>query len=59
MSREEQQNAFGDALDRLIERFRDEFELTYADVTGVLSLKLHFMCQEAYESVTEDEDNES
>lgn len=55
MTRQDQQSAFSSELDRLVERFRQEFDLTYADIAGVLTLKLHCMCQEAYEY--EDEEN--
>lgn len=47
MSDKEQTDAFADDLDKLVERYRLEFEITYAIVIGALHLKAHLMCAEA------------
>ena len=54
MSGKEQIDAFASDLDKLIERYRLEFELTYAAVIGVLFLKAHLLCDES----TDVEDDE-
>lgn len=47
MTDKEQTDAFADELDKLVERFRQEFEMSYASVCGVLHLKIHLLFQEA------------
>lgn len=47
MTDTEQKKAFADELDRLVERFRQEFEIPYTSVCGVLMLKTHLLFQEA------------
>lgn len=47
MSDGEQTDAFADELDKLVERFRQEFEISYANVCGVLQMKIHLLFQEA------------
>jgi len=40
MTNEDQTEAFNDSLDAAIDRFTQEFDLTYASVIGVLSMKV-------------------
>lgn len=47
MDHQQQIFAFGDELDKLVERYRREFDMTYADVVGVLFMKAHLLCEEA------------
>lgn len=47
MSRIQQVAAFANDLDNLIERYEQEFDLTYVDVIGVLHLKTHLICVDA------------
>lgn len=47
MEEKEQTNAFADDLDRLVDRYRNEFDMTYASVVGALQMKIHLLCQEA------------
>ncbi len=47
MTDKEQIDAFADEIDKLVERFRQEFEMSYASVCGVLHLKIHLLFQEA------------
>lgn len=54
MTDKEQTQAFADDLDRLVERYRSEFELTYAAVVGALHMKAHLMCAEAKDKAEED-----
>jgi hypothetical protein len=49
MSDKEQIYAFGDDLDKLVERYRSEFDITYASVVGVLFMKATLMTSEASE----------
>lgn len=47
MNQQEQTKRFADDLDMMVERYRREFDLTYASVVGVLQMKVHLMCDEA------------
>jgi hypothetical protein len=47
MTDKEQTDAFSDDLDKLVERYRQEFEMTYAQVVGTLHMKAWLMCAEA------------
>lgn len=47
MNDSEQVRQLGDELDRLINRFRQEYDMTYAAVVGVLEMKKHLLCEEA------------
>lgn len=47
MTHHEQIDAFSNELDAMVERFRREFDLTYADVVGTLHMKAWLMCKEA------------
>ena len=49
MSDKEQTDHFADEIDRLVERFRSEHELSYARAVGVLQMKIHLLCAEAAE----------
>lgn len=40
MDEKEQINALASELDTMIERFRDEFDLSYASVVGTLHMKI-------------------
>lgn len=47
MSEQEQTTHFSDELDALVNRFRSEYEMSYAAVVGVLQMKMFLLCQEA------------
>lgn len=47
MSEKQQIAALADKLDLLINQYRHEFDLTYASVVGVLTIKIQLLCQEA------------
>lgn len=47
MDDKEQIQAFADDVDKLVERYRQEFDMTYAAVIGTLQMKVHLMCVEA------------
>lgn len=47
MSESEQTGALADELDKLIERFRQEFQMSYASVVGVLQCKSVLLITEA------------
>lgn len=53
MNQRDQIIAFGDDLDRLLERYAQEFDLPYAAVVGCMQIKIHLICQQASE---EDDD---
>ncbi len=50
MSDKEQTDHFAAELDRLVDRFRAEYELSYATVIGTLTLKATFLALEAREA---------
>jgi hypothetical protein len=47
MTESQQIFAFSDDIDRLVDRYRTEFNITYASVVGVLFMKAHLLCDEA------------
>lgn len=47
MTEKEQTDHFADDVDRLVDRYRSEYEMTYASVIGVLQMKIWGMCAEA------------
>lgn len=49
-------NHFAAELDALVERFRGEYDITYAEVLGVLIIKTHLLTEEACDA--EDEEGE-
>jgi len=50
-----QTDHFAKELDRLVERFRQEYDLEYAQVIGVLAIKTHLLIAEALEEEDGDE----
>ena len=38
---------FANEIDKLVDRFKDEYDLTYAAMIGVLFFKCHSLCDEA------------
>jgi len=55
VSRIQQVAAFANDLDNLVDRYEQEFDLTYVEVIGVLHLKTHLLCRDAEEDDAEDE----
>jgi len=49
MNEKEQTTHFANDVDNLVERYRDEYEMSYAAVVGVLQMKIHLLCAEAEE----------
>ena len=49
MSEKEQIDHFANELDKLVQRFRSEYEISYAAAVGVLYMKIHLLCAEASE----------
>lgn len=47
MKRDEQVTHLANELDALIDRFRSEYDMSYAAVVGVLHMKAHLLCEEA------------
>jgi len=54
MSEREQIHQLAEDLDRLIQRYRDEYDLTYASAVGVLNMKAFLLMREAQERDEED-----
>ena len=49
MSEKEQIDHFANDIDNIVERYRSEYEISYASVVGVLQMKIHLLCEEAGE----------
>ena len=49
MTDQEQTEAFADDLDKLVQRYTGEFDLSYAQAVGVLQMKSWLLMQEASE----------
>lgn len=55
MSDSEQIQAFANDLDKLVERYRCEFEVTFAGIVGTLQFKQFLLMQEAQDNQDNDE----
>lgn len=55
MTDKQQIDQLSDSLDALIDRVRDEYDMSYASVIGVLQMKIHTLLHEA-EDKAEDRD---
>ena len=53
MSENDQIKQFSDELDAMVNRFRSEYDLTYASIVGVLQMKSFLLCEEASERADE------
>ena len=49
MTDKEQTEAFADDLDKLVQRYCDEFDLSYAQAIGVLYMKAWLLMRDASE----------
>lgn len=49
MSDKEQIDHFANDIDNLVDRYRSEYEMSYAAFVGVLQMKIHLLCDEASE----------
>lgn len=49
MNEKEQIDHFANEIDALVDRYRTEYEMTYAGVVGVLQMKIYTLCAEAVE----------
>lgn len=47
MTEREQIEQLADEIDKLLERSRSEYDLSYAAIVGVLQMKIHLVCEEA------------
>lgn len=56
MTEAEQAKHFGDEIDRLVDRFSHEYQLTYGAMIGALQFKVHQLCIEAYEDAEENDE---
>jgi hypothetical protein len=54
MTESEQISAFESDLERLIQRYRDEFELSNAAAIGVLELQKYKLCRNCIQEAEED-----
>lgn len=45
-------------IDRMIDRFRQEYDMSYAETVGVLQMKIHLLCCEAADRDDEAEEEE-
>ena len=58
MTEGEQTKAFANAIKAVINRFRSEFDLSYAATIGVLQLAVHLVCAETQELSDDEEEDE-
>lgn len=58
MTEQEQIEAFGDDLDKLVGRYCDEFDLTTASAVGVLAFKMHTLMAHAVRRHEDGEDED-
>lgn len=60
MKEREQITHFANDIDNLVERYRREYDISYAAILGVLNMKIHLLCEEATARANEldDEDDE-
>lgn len=58
MDDKEQVTAFAGDVDRLVDRYRSEFDMTYAAVVGVLFMKAQLLCFEASDRADEDHEED-
>lgn len=56
MDAKEQLLAFANDLDRLVDRYRDEFDLDYGSVVGILFMKAHLLSDEAVAQHEDDDE---
>lgn len=56
MKEADQVEMFAGELDKLVYRFAEEFELTYAAIVGALQMKSHALCAEAMAPDDDDEE---
>jgi hypothetical protein len=47
MTDREQLDHFANDIDNLIDRYSDEYDMSYAMVVGVLEMKINSLCREA------------
>lgn len=50
MSDREQTDHFAGDVDGLVDRYRSEYEMTYASIVGVLQMKIWLLCAEAHDN---------
>ena len=56
MSLNEQTDAFGEALEALIKRYRGEFDMNLPAIVGVLYMHAGYLALEAVDALAEEED---
>jgi hypothetical protein len=49
VTEKEQTDHLANDVDNLVDRYRSEYEMSYAAVVGVLQMKIHLLCDEASE----------
>ena len=52
----DQTTHFANDLERLINRYRDEYDLSYAQMIGAMYFTLHLLCREAEQKIDDEED---
>lgn len=49
MDSKEQIKHFANDIDNIVDRYRAEYDMSYAAVVGVFQMKIHLLCAEAAE----------
>jgi hypothetical protein len=52
---DEQVQQFADELDKMVNRFRSEYDISYAAVVGALMFRIHTLMVEAQEKANEED----
>jgi hypothetical protein len=47
MTEKEQVDHFANDIDSLVNRYRNEYDMSYAAVVGVFQMKIYLLCSEA------------
>ena len=55
MDEKRQIKAFAEDIERLVDRYRNEFDLSYASVVGTLHMQASTLCLESQEEAASDE----
>lgn len=57
MERDTQIDAFENEIEKVIARFRQEYQIPYASLIGVLQLKQYELCKEAWDAGEEEDED--
>ena len=53
MTDKDQTDHFANEVDNIVERYRSEYDMSYAAAVGVLQMKIYLLCDEAQKRAKE------